>query len=171
MNLLHRTLGNQRGAVLVVGLLLLVVLTLIGVASMQSTTLQERMAANMREQEQAFQSAEAALRSGETFLRTTPILPAFTGSAGLYPQPDPTAPRWTQKGTWGVEGSRPYTGKVADGSPVPRFIIEQLSFEQLPGSSLATDEEVTSGTMYRVIARGTGGLGRAVVVLESTSLR
>lgn len=170
MNLLHRTLGNQRGAVLVVGLLLLMVLTLIGVASMQSTTLQERMAANMREQEQAFQSAEAALRSGENFLRTQPILPAFTGNAGLYPQPDPAAPRWNLTTTWGVDNSRSYTGKVADGSPNPRFIIEQLPFE-LPGASLATDEEVTSGTMYRVTARGTGGLGRAVVVLESTNLR
>lgn len=171
MNLFHRTLGNQRGAVLVVGLLLLVVLTLIGVASMQSTTLQERMAANMREQEQAFQSAEAALRSGENFLRTTAILPAFTGSAGLYPQPDPGAPRWNQKTTWDGDNSRPYIGPVADGSPTPRFIIEQLPFEQLPGASLATDEEVTSATMYRVTGRGTGSLGRAVVVLESTSLQ
>lgn len=168
MKLFHRTLDNQRGAVLVVGLMLLVVLTLLGVVAMQGTTLQERMAGNMREQEQAFQSAEAVLRSGETFLRTTPILPAFTGTAGLYPQADPAVPRWSQPATWGGDGSRPYTGPVAEGATTPRFIVEQLPYE---ADSLASDEELTSSGMYRVIARGTGSLGRAVVVLESTCLQ
>jgi type IV pilus assembly protein PilX len=166
MKLFHRTLHNQRGAVLVAGLMLLVVLTLLGVVAMQGTTLQERMAGNMREQEQAFQSAEAALRSGETFLRTTAILPAFTGTAGLYPQADPGAPRWSQSATWGVDGSRPYTGP--EGETTPRFIVEQLPYE---ADSLASDEELPSSGMYRVIARGTGSLGRAVVVLESTCLQ
>lgn len=169
MELLSRTLDNQRGAVLVVGLLLLLVLTLVGVASMQMTTLQERMAGNMREQEQAFQGAEAALRAGENFLRNTEILPAFSGLGGLYPEPDPNTPRWTQKSTWSGNGSRPYPGAEADGSA--RFIVEQLPFEANPTGSLATDEYESSAEMYRVTARGVGGLGRAVVVLESTCLQ
>ena len=168
MNPIHRTLGNEHGAVLVVGLMLLVVLTLLGVVAMQGTTLQERMAGNMREQEQAFQSAEAALRSGETFLRTEEILPSFNGVNGLYPQPDLAAPLWSQQATWSGDGSRPYTGPIAEGATTPRFIIEQLPFE---ADSLASDEELPSSGMYRVIARGTGRLGRAVVVLESTCLQ
>ncbi len=168
MKLIYRTLGNERGAVLVVGLMLLVVLTLLGVVAMQGTTLQERMAGNMREQEQAFQSAEAALRAGETFLRTEAILPSFSGVNGLYPQPDPAVPLWSQQATWGGDGSRPYTGPTAAGAAPARFIIEQLPYE---ADSLAADEELTSGGMYRVTARGTGGLGRAVVVLESTCLQ
>lgn len=171
MYCIHRTLANERGAVLVVGLMLLLVLTLLGVVALQSTTLQERMAGNMREQEQAFQSAEAALRSGEAFLRSSEILPAFTGAGGLYPDSDPAAPRWSQQTTWGGDGSRPYPGQVADGAAPPRFIIEQLPFEPQPGDSLAADEELTSNGMYRVTARGTGALGRAVVVLESTCLQ
>lgn len=171
MSRIHRTLANQRGAVLVVGLLLLVVLTLIGVASMQMTTLQERMAGNMREQEQAFQSAEAALRAGETFLRTTDPLPAFVGAGGLYPEPDPKAPLWNQKSTWGGDGSRPYTGTLSVGLPNPRFIIEQLPYDELSGGSLATDDEIPTLSVYRVTARGTGALERAVVVLESTCVQ
>jgi Tfp pilus assembly protein PilX len=56
---------QQQGAALVVGLIFLVLLSLIGVASMQSTGLQERMAGNFRDQNQALQAAEAALRSAE----------------------------------------------------------------------------------------------------------
>jgi type IV pilus assembly protein PilX len=168
MQLIRRTLGNQRGAVLVVGLLLLVVLTLLGVAAMQSTTVQERMAGNMREQEQAFQSAEAALRAGEDFVQDTEILPAFNGTNGLYAEPDPGVFRWVDQGTWSGDDSRVYPGQVPAGQTPPRFIVEQLPFETV---SLAADEEVSSGGMYRVTARGVGGLGRAVVVLESTCLQ
>lgn len=171
MNPIPQPLGNEHGAVLVVGLMLLVVLTLLGVVAMQGTTLQERMAGNMREQEQAFQSAEAALRAGEVFLRTTEILPAFEGANGLYPQPDPAAPRWAQPATWSGDGSRPYTGPIAEGATTPRFLIEQLPFDADPGGSLAADGELPSSGMYRITARGTGSLGRAVVVLESTCLQ
>lgn len=171
MSPIHQPLANQRGAVLVVGLLLLLVLTLVGVASMQMTTLQERMAGNMREQEQAFQGAEAALRAGENFLRTTDPLPAFIGAGGLYPEPDPASPLWVQKATWGGDGSRPYTGPVSEGLPTPRFIIERLPYDTLAGGSLAPDEEIPTLGMYRVTARGTGALGHAVVVLESTCLQ
>jgi len=56
---------RQRGAVLVVGLIILVVLTLLSVQGMRSNLAQERMGSNMRERNVAFQAAEAALRVGE----------------------------------------------------------------------------------------------------------
>lgn len=63
--------GNkQQGAVLAVALIFLLVLTLLGVSSMKSTLLEEKMAGNMRDQSLAFQAAEAALRDGEAFIET-----------------------------------------------------------------------------------------------------
>ena len=56
---------RQSGAVLVIGLIILVVLTLLGVQGMRTNVAQERMAANMRERNVAFQAAESALRVGE----------------------------------------------------------------------------------------------------------
>jgi len=56
---------RQSGAVLVIGLIILVVLTLLGVQGMRTNVAQERMAGNMRERNLAFQAAEAALRRGE----------------------------------------------------------------------------------------------------------
>lgn len=52
--------GNQSGAVLVVSLIVLLVLTLLGVAGMNSSMMQERMAANAQHSNRAFQAAESA---------------------------------------------------------------------------------------------------------------
>ena len=60
-----RFAGAQRGAALVISLLLLLVMTLLGLGASQSTRLQERMAGNQRDQELALQAAEAALRYAE----------------------------------------------------------------------------------------------------------
>jgi type IV pilus assembly protein PilX len=67
--------GRQRGAALVVALLFLVILAMLGVSAMTSTTLEERMAGNARDQNIAIQAAEAALRDAERDL--TNSNPAF----------------------------------------------------------------------------------------------
>lgn len=54
---------RQEGAVLVISLVLLLVLTLIGVAGMSSSTMQERMAANAQNSNRAFQGAESSVWS------------------------------------------------------------------------------------------------------------
>lgn len=59
---------NQQGAILIVALIMLLLVTIIGLASMRGTSLQERMAGNLRDQELALQAAEAALRKGEAIV-------------------------------------------------------------------------------------------------------
>lgn len=56
---------RQRGAVLIVALVMLLLLTMIGLSSMRGTSLQEAMAGNLRDGNLALQAAEAALRKGE----------------------------------------------------------------------------------------------------------
>jgi type IV pilus assembly protein PilX len=69
MNVLRRSCANpprrQQGVALAVALILLLVVTVIGLASMRGTSLQERMSANMYDRSLAFQRAEAALRAAE----------------------------------------------------------------------------------------------------------
>ena len=60
---------SQSGAVLVVSLVMLLILTLIGVSGMSSVTLEEKMVSNMQNANKSFQGAEAALNECETFLR------------------------------------------------------------------------------------------------------
>lgn len=58
-------LNNQRGAILIIAMIMLLLLTIIGLSSMRGTSLQESMAGNMRDSSLALQAAEAALRKGE----------------------------------------------------------------------------------------------------------
>ena len=58
--------SKQRGAVLYVALIMLILMALIGVVGMQVTNLQERMSANYRGANLAFQLAEADARNVET---------------------------------------------------------------------------------------------------------
>lgn len=74
-----RVFNEQRGAVLVVGLIFLVVLTIIGVTAMQVTTMEERMAANARDRSKAFQAAEAGLRDAEAYMDVE--IPENSGAA------------------------------------------------------------------------------------------
>jgi type IV pilus assembly protein PilX len=57
--------SRQSGAALYVSMIMLLLLTLIGVAAMQVATLQQRMATNFNDFALAFQRAEGALRQSE----------------------------------------------------------------------------------------------------------
>lgn len=64
----QRSRSRQGGAALVVGLVLLVVMTLLGISAMRDTTLEEKMAGNLRDSNLAFQAAETALRYCENIV-------------------------------------------------------------------------------------------------------
>ena len=53
--------GRQSGAVLIVSMIILVILTLLGVTAMNTTSLQERIASNTQERVHSFQAAETGL--------------------------------------------------------------------------------------------------------------
>lgn len=56
---------KQTGISLIVVLLLLLVMTLLGLAVLRSTLMEERMSANMYDRSLAFQATEGALREAE----------------------------------------------------------------------------------------------------------
>lgn len=57
--------NRQRGVALYVSMIMLLLLTLLGIAAMQVATLQQRMATNYNDFGMAFQRAEGALRNSE----------------------------------------------------------------------------------------------------------
>lgn len=61
---------HQNGSALIISLLFLLILTILGVAGIQTTSMQERMSGNMRDRNMAFQATEAALRGGEDHVRS-----------------------------------------------------------------------------------------------------
>jgi type IV pilus assembly protein PilX len=82
MNIWSTRRDYHRGMALVVSLVLLLSLTLLGLAAIQNTTLQERMAGNMRSENIALQAAETALRGGEAWLSTLTTVPEPQNSGG-----------------------------------------------------------------------------------------
>ena len=66
-----RAAYHQRGAALFISLMFLIILTLIGISAANVGIMQERMAGNVRETNEAFQGAEATLREVETAVRSS----------------------------------------------------------------------------------------------------
>ncbi len=60
--------GAQRGTVLVIGLIVLLVLVVLGASSMRSSALQELMAGHTKNANAAFQAAEGAMQAALTWL-------------------------------------------------------------------------------------------------------
>jgi len=77
---------GQRGAVLVIVLILLLVMTWMGVASMRGTSMGERMSAGIYDRSISFQAAEAALREAEALIALKPVFPTSDCNAGLCAQ-------------------------------------------------------------------------------------
>lgn len=75
---------GQRGAILVVSLMFLIILTLISISAMNTTTFEEKMSGSSRDWNVAFAAAEAAIRDAEYDI-TAKTLPGYTASArSLY---------------------------------------------------------------------------------------
>ena len=70
--ILHSKAAHQSGAVLIISLIMLLLLTLIGTTAMQTSSLEEKMAGNLRDRDIAFQAAESALRDAENDIAVLP---------------------------------------------------------------------------------------------------
>ncbi|MFN0160371.1 MAG: PilX N-terminal domain-containing pilus assembly protein [Burkholderiales bacterium] len=69
LNMRRQPAPRQQGAVLVVALLFLLIITMLGVTTMQSTSSEERMAGNVRDWTNALHAAEAAIRDARNDLK------------------------------------------------------------------------------------------------------
>src|SRR5690606_29470008 len=95
--------GRERGAILFLALILLLVMTVLILASVRGTALQERMAANLYDRSLAFQAVEAALREAARWVLENPPKPAAGScdSEGNCCRPDPTEPPgWEDEDVW-----------------------------------------------------------------------
>lgn len=77
-----KPIGAQRGIALAVSLILLVVVTLLGIAGVRATTMQQRMAANFFDRSLAFQNAEAGLRVAAASLGSSVVGHRNCGDGG-----------------------------------------------------------------------------------------
>lgn len=170
-------MNKQRGVALFISLVLLLVLTIIGVSAVQTTSLEERMARNTHDSVLAFEAAEVALRSGETFLRTnvnsTALFPVG-GNNGLWKASDyGQTEHWQQANIWtGNNSVQLPAGSVNNVNEQPRYIIEWVASVQRNDNPYLMQQSNTALfdriEIFRVTARGIGGSPNARVMLQST---
>src|SRR5690349_4766114 len=126
----HVSPVHQRGVALVVSLMLLIVVALVGLAGVRNTIMQQKVSSNLYDREQAFQSAEAAMRVATALLPSSPGLIARNCQAGGVvcqgnPFTDPNLPaNVIQTVATGTTSTTFTAGAVAKGQP--QFVIENM---------------------------------------------
>lgn len=163
---------RQRGVVLIVSLIMLLVVTLLAVSSMQGTVLEEKMAGNSKDRNLAFQTTESAVREAETYIESIVSMGSFNGSGGLYGFAD-AEPYYVSSTTWS-DTTQHVVATAAYGSyEAPRYFIKH--FTTVPGiegamnmSGYGDNKGTGDVTIFKITARGTGGSAdSAEVILRS----
>ncbi|MEG8118227.1 pilus assembly PilX family protein [Xanthomonas hortorum] len=162
---------RQRGVSLIVVLLLLLVMTLLGLAVLRSTVLEERMASNLVDRGRSFQAAEGAVREAEERinLATSLSVPSSGCTDGVCSTPVATdADRWLLADRAGWRTSTLTVNSTA----APLYIIEYMGdaptwpscdrISPIPALCLAP--------RYRITAVSEGA-GRAQVLLQTNYIK
>jgi len=163
----------QRGAVLVIAMLILMMMTSLAVAMFRSFGLQERIAGNTREKQHAFQAAQSALQYAEWWLTqnnaTTGTacagnLAATTVCSNAQTMATFTAGVWAFGSTYtpiNVNGVAPMTISTVGGLgtyfAAPRIYINYMGLGPTGQSRV-----------YQVTAFGNGGDANSTAVVQST---
>lgn len=184
--------SRQRGISLVVVLILLVVMTLIGILSLRSGILQERMAGGAYDRSLSFEATEQALRVAEARIKAYPGAPPFPTSGckaagdselGLCARPTANQnDRWagisctaTDEGTNGGTYWKNVTGVSSASAKEPRYIIELMGPVPPPwnpGCGKNPNDKCQMLDTYRVTAcSGDPANGRAMTILQTTFIR
>jgi type IV pilus assembly protein PilX len=174
--------STQSGAALLVALIMLLISTMVGLASIRGTTMNEKMSSNMYDRSLSYQAAEAALLAGEAKVLADPgfgeIIDCTIPNTECPPSPattfTSTTTGWTNVDA-GFEVNDALLGST------PQFYVERMALvggtdelglgESANCSNYAgCDEAPPNAVSFRITGRS--GIpatdGRSVVALQIT---
>ena len=184
---------SQRGSVLLSSIVLLLVLTIAGIATMRTTIRQERMSFNDRDGLIAQQAAEIALRSGEIWVNNQVVLPhellCIGGASEACRGADfpgvfvisPAEPRFDDTADylaltndqWALNGEPLANGgadvDVTEAATQPVFIVREGVI--LRDSLTLGRGDETRRYLYEITALGVGNEPESQRVIQSTFIR
>ena len=175
--------GKQRGATLVIALMILIMIMMYGIPAAMDSIQNERMAGNTRQRDLAFQAAEHTLKKVEAwiYLQTAASLgavaPAAVNVCGVGDDADPISgdgilpngechpndvAYWRDTFDWNSNGINP-AGSIDSAlvAAQPRYVVERMPNVTTPGSPPVTK------SYYRITARGVGKDSNAAVILQT----
>lgn len=167
------SLAKERGAVLAFALVILLLLTILGVTAVTTSSLQEKMAGNMRDQYVATHASDSVLRDGEAWLYAQTSKPSAvctyssTDRAWDYScLPDVTAAT-ADNAWWASNGFAPALS-ISQTALAPRYVNEWLQdVPDSPAKSLGY-ERGKEANYYRVNGWSTGVTDYVSTLLQDT---
>lgn len=172
MNHIRHSRPIQRGTALIMAMVFLLILTLIGVTSMTTAALEEKMAGNMGDKNIAFQTAESALVEGEIWVGSQmnkPIFDPAVTSDGLHLPSTTSTPVWHHStGIWASTDLFSYPA-LNNVSVQPAYIIEDLGEIPDTGGSLVlpANYKATGKNLFRITVRASGRSDSTVAMVQS----
>ena len=163
--------AKERGTVLIFSLVMLLLLTILGVTAVTTSSLQEKMAGNMRDQYVAAHAADSVLREGEAWLfvqtsRPSPVC-AYSATDKAWDfscLPDVTS----QIDSWWASNGFAPALTISQTSQTPRYVAEWL--QDVPDSPAKSTgyERGKEANYYRVNGWSTGATDAARGLLQNT---
>lgn len=169
---------HNAGAALAISLVFLLVLGLLGLAATRMSIMQERMAGNVRESNQAFQAAESTLREIETRVRAL-VEQGSTGGLGVVPlwtdlsldQNDCTL-QIKADSDWSGWDDAPWRTAPETGNDylilaMPAVVDTGSGYIQPPCIPSEESSETATDEFYLVVARAFGPAGTGEAIVQS----
>lgn len=168
----------QRGAVLIVAMIFVLLMTVIGLSAIRGSGMQEAMAGNMRHLHLNFQAAEAGLRLGETRVDVRipdSELPDFDDADGAFQ--DLNQPGKTSVFLWdnaGWNNAKKISTSALNMPDSPSHVVESIvipvgleSVAMGNGIDHESLDNLAEGRVYRVTSRYSDDTSGGDVILQS----
>jgi type IV pilus assembly protein PilX len=162
----HHNLNKRhtRGFVLVISLIFLMTMTLLATSAIKKSTLDEKMAGNLRSQNLAFQAAEHALRFCESAIdfRSGSRTMCQQRNFGIKVTEVSSFPTASHSATAWTDTARTNTAvSMAGVAAQPQCIVDKWNL----GLDMAGEKQMP---VWVITARGVGSVASSVVVLQQT---
>lgn len=163
---------DQSGAVLIISLVMLLIMTMLAVGSMRGTILEEKMAGNSSDRNLAFQSTESAVREAEVFVEGIVSLGGFGDSGGLRGR-TAVEPAFYDANTWG-DASNYIVAETDFGSyEKPLYYVKHVTTVtgtegSLNMSGYGDNKGTGDVTIFRITAKGNGASADSAEVILRT---
>ena len=174
--------NQQSGMVLVTSLVILMILTMLGLSSVQGTSIQELIARNQRDSNLAFNAAEAAIVDAESALEGLSASGWQAIVSGDYSNSaSPKIYNTKSLGSFFENTADPASSGYAnnvqvsliDVSVQPIFFLEHISTvttdeDRLNIDNIGQNPNTCCTQMFRITAQGRGGTSSAAAMIQST---
>ena len=155
--------SRQKGFILLMTLVLLILITIFALNQASSNTSQTRIAANATDSESSFEKAEGVMNEAINYLLNGTYSAAqfLQNGSGLYLYDATIAPLWTTV-NWS-SGNAITSNFQGNSSSNASYIIEQLPSVVQPGQNISKPSRI-----YRITVNSVGASGNTTSQLQST---